>query len=387
MSRRSSYRRSDAISERIESSIAHSLPAKAQSHQSPLWSLSQLLSARETAFQQHSQVYWNYQLEDIGKRLTLDRMFLDRYHRIQECQRFEVCEVHPEREVVFLGDRSGTIVLYKYGEEEGNLTNIWSEAFTQHISGIKVHPVDDTKLICSSFDGNVKLFDVESVFGDDGVTLIQSKEFAEIRSMDCLCDGRGICAADKAGNLYIASTDAVVCHTISQKRLVDIACHPLDSNIFITAQEAPKKISAWDARMIGAGPYSSFETPRIVKALQFSKDGNYLLATCLDDFIYTFSDISDLSSPRCRIRHTNSTGKWIADFQPGFHPLWEDVFAIGQVVGNSNSIKLLSADSGRSIMNLEDPAIASVTSLTCFHPKLHHLISVSYTKIGLWKML
>lgn len=301
---------------------------------------------------------------------------------------------HPQTDVLLycVGDKAGNLSIINYSETKRAVDNIGpdyeptifsSSPHSGTISSIKFSTSDACKMYTSSYDGSVRLMDLEKqqfseVFVHPDETWLTCIEFE--------ADFRGFYFSDGLGFLgYKDLREAPEKANYSQfsaKKLNTVSLHPTSSNYLLTCGLA-RKVELFDVRMSLRGkkkvneeellPVVSYEQhSKSVNSAYWTSNGNNFITTSYDDTVkswpspITANGISNDSEPSGihSVRHNNRTGKWVTNFKATPHPYLPLV-----VIGNmARIVDIYHASTMQSIAVLKDSALTAVPAVNSFHP-------------------
>jgi WD40 repeat protein len=211
-----------------------------------------------------------------------------------------------------------------------------------------------------------------------------------------------ILAGDETGRLLLrdlrVNIDLTQSYNLHLKKTSNVCVHPRNSNLLVTSCNIYEKgsgsqVCSFDMRKLESSsnpqPFQQIQYNKVVKAMKFSANGEYLLTTSYDDYVRVYRSSSAAIIPEeiCKFSHVNQVGLWVSDFKPTFHPENSDLFLIGNV--RQHGVSLFSIKHNREVANLADPnAVTGVQSLAeiaggCYDNN-PPLITTSYGKAFLW---
>jgi WD40 repeat protein len=303
----------------------------------------------------------NLVLEDVSTKVCPDRIYSI------------TCHPSPNTLIVCAGDKQGNLGIWNVDQYSGSMTttngdddandNNGVHLFKPHSSVIStlIWNTSGTSLLSSSYDGSVRLFDIESqVFEEvfatyDNDTMYKDKigygtdqgYNSWIQSMEL--DHRvesGKCfylSTSEGGVMHIDLRAAAAATTttnkggkltfntvLSERKINTISLHP-DGNIMATAG-LTGIVQLWDVRKMEvkkdkAKPVAWHDAGRSINSAYFSPSGRRLLTTTQSNKLEIFDDAHLLATtkgvlmtPKTSIRHDNQTGRWLSTLLARWHP-------------------------------------------------------------------
>ncbi|RZC73656.1 hypothetical protein C5167_049136 [Papaver somniferum] len=262
------------------------------------------------------------------------------------------------RSIVVAGNKAGSLALWdmdadlKEDKEEqiGNYDGIYLyDPHTAPISGIVIQPFSLSKVYTSSYDGCIRLMDVEKeafdmlYSSDDAIFCLsphpneaKSVYFGEAQGMINVWD-------ERAGK----SSSSCILH---DQRINTIDFHPENTNCMATSS-SDGTACIWDLRNITANRPESLKMvdhKKAVHSAYFSPSGNCLATTSANDKVglirgTNFMDIS-------MVQHNNQVGRWIPSFRAIWG--WNDSYLF---IGNMKRGVDVISTAYRKMVTLESP--------------------------------
>ncbi|KAJ0989531.1 hypothetical protein J5N97_007887 [Dioscorea zingiberensis] len=216
-----------------------------------------------------------------------------------------------EQVVISAGDKVGNVGFWDVGKGPDGVY-----VYRPHsgpVSGISVHPFAATKIFTSSYDGLIRLMDVEAetfnmIYGSDFQIFSISQVPNDHNSLYC-GEGTGILTAwdDRAGKVSGS-------WELHEDRINTVDFNPEDTNLMATSS-TDGTACIWDLRRICKDQPKSLKKVQHLRAVHsafFSPSGSHLATTSIDDKVGLLSgtNFDDLSM----IPHNNQTGRWLSSF-------------------------------------------------------------------------
>lgn len=326
--------------------------------------------------------------------------------------------VHPiaEKVVVFAGDKTGNLGVWDVSKlDSSDINGVYKyEPHSSNIARIDASPLEPTAVYSASYDGSVRLFDVEK---EQFTLAFQAPdEAASVYFTDAnfLLD-QPKCMYVSTSDAYVALLDFRASNRAYQwKRECEIGYrpnsvqqHPTQPHLLVTSERS--SIALYDVRK-GASSSNKAKASGTLKALNMlqghthsvnaayvSPDGQYLVSAGQDNTLRTWRNFTlPGQEADCIVtQHDNHTGRWLSTFRPSFDPKQPHAFALGcmqhprrievfspvsvrdedaALPGVKKGVKRAMKDSGdgtyelRLLYNLQNEWLQSVCSRNAFHP-------------------
>ncbi|OZJ03733.1 hypothetical protein BZG36_04149 [Bifiguratus adelaidae] len=315
-------------------------------------------------------------------------------------ERIYACVFHPspQKVLAIAGDKLGNIGFWDvngFTETTADEDDEESEkepvvyAYQPHartISCLLMNPADSTKLLSSSYDNSIRVFDmqkqsfVEAFVPDDDIEI-------PFCSIDTNREGNTIYFSTQHGEVGFHDTREKLgvfkSYQIAPKKIGCIQLNPIDNNYMVTSCN-DKTVNIWDKRKMISNsrgtdkPISIFSHSHsyAATAAYWSPDGRSIASTGYDDRIKLYSASSEKAFDYANwslgpdIRHDNHTGQWVTMFRATWtgnkraqeHPYF--------VIGNMRRfVDIYSGVTGDLLVQLEDQErISAVPAVNAFHP-------------------
>lgn len=351
----------------------------------------------------------NLSLEDVSTKICPDRIYSI------------TCHPSPNKLVVCAGDKQGNLGIWnvdQFGSKTTNDDDVNNgvHLFKPHRSVISTLTwnTSGTSLLSSSYDGSVRLFDIESqVFEEVFATYNNDSTYKDkigyntdqgynswIQSMEL--DHRFECGKC----FYLSTSEGGVMHidlraatnkggkltfntVLSDRKINTISLHR-DGNIMATAG-LTGIVQLWDVRKVEAGkkdkpkPVAWHDAGRSINSAYFSPSGRRLLTTTQSNKLEIYEDAhlaKGLMTPKTSVRHDNQTGRWLSTFMARWHPstMVGEMFIVGSMQ-KPRCIEIFGQD-GKVLREVRGDALSAVASRCCFHPNADRLIVVGGNSSG-----
>lgn len=330
------------------------------------------------------------------------------------------CHPSPNKLIVCAGDKQGNLGIWNVDQFGGSITNDDDDDANNGVHLFKPHSsvistltwnTSGTSLLSSSYDGSVRLFDVESqVFEEVFATYNNDSTYKDkigyntdqgynswIQSMEL--DHR----FESGKCFYLSTSEGGVMHidlraatnkggkltfnrVLSERKINTISLHP-DGNVMATAG-LTGIVQLWDVRKVEAlkkektKPVAWHDAGRSINSAYFSPSGRRLLTTTQSNKLEIFEDahlVKGLMTPKTSVRHDNQTGRWLSTFMARWHPA-NEMFIVGSMQ-KPRCIEMFGCD-GKVLREVRGDALSAVASRCCFHSNADRLIAVGGNSSG-----
>ncbi|XP_039141561.1 WD repeat-containing protein 76 [Dioscorea cayenensis subsp. rotundata] len=280
--------------------------------------------------------------------------------------------------VVTVGDKAGNVGFWDVGKGRDGVYVYKPHA--SPVSGISVHPFAATKIFTSSYDGFIRLMDVEEetfnmIYASDFEIFSISQVPNDHNSLYC-GEGTGILKAwDERAGKVSGSWE------LHEDRINTIDFNPQNTNSIATSS-TDRTACIWDVRSINKDSPESLKKVQHLRAVHsafFSPSGSCLATTSIDDkvIILSGSDFDDLSM----ILHNNQTGRWLSSFRAIWG--WDDSFLF---IGNMRRAVDVISTSNKTTISLESEHMTSIPCRFSAHPCLKGTMACATAggKVNIW---
>lgn len=322
--------------------------------------------------------------------------------------------------IVCAGDKQGHVGLWNVdsrGEDEHNDTD-GVHLFKPH-SRVVTHLEWNrcgNSLISASYDGSVRLFDLESQkFQEIFATYDDSSEFKTKLGYGvdngyrywtqyfCLdhrsADGKCLFLSTSEGtamHVDLRSKGQLTFHQkLSEKKINSLSLHS-DGNILASAG-LDGAVKLWDIRKFKSSKHASkFATGckpiatqqsggKSINSAFFSASGKSIVSTTQNNYLDLTDDMHKQSGnvkATKKVRHDNHTGRWLSTFMAQWHPTLsnEDLFVVG-CMRRPRTMELYNGQ-GSLLRGIHGEQLTAVCSRCCFHPSEGRLILVGGNSSG-----
>ncbi|KAI3987847.1 hypothetical protein MKX01_020961 [Papaver californicum] len=275
------------------------------------------------------------------------------------------------RSIVVAGNKAGSLAIWdmdadlKDREEEqiGNGDGIYLyDPHTAPISGIVIQPFSLSKVYTSSYDGCIRLMDVEKeafdmLFSSDDAIFCLSPHPHEAKSL-YFGEAQGMIKVwdERAGKSSSSCT-------LHDQRINTIDFHPENTNCMATSS-SDGTACIWDLRNINANRPASLKMvdhKKAVHSAYFSPSGNSLATTSANDKVGLIRgmDFMDISM----VQHNNQVGRWIPSFRAIWG--WDDSYLF---IGNMNRGVDVISTGYRKMVTLESSYMSAIPCRFSAHP-------------------
>jgi WD40 repeat protein len=225
-------------------------------------------------------------------KLTPDRILCSTWHP------------SPRSLILCAGAKYGNLSIYTHSEDEKTV-----HEFNPHETGISAlmfSKIDQTKLYSASYDGSIRLLD------------INSQSFDQMFKHDDLISSMDI----HQHNIYFGNGSGLLFHSdtrqhpdvytqdfeISEKKISSVHINPSNPNYIITAG-LDRTWKLWDLRNI-SDKVNLFEHQhsKSCTSAYFNEDGSHIVSTSYDDTLQVFSFNNSQVKRIHTIKHNNQTG-------------------------------------------------------------------------------
>ncbi|GFS41631.1 similar to DROUGHT SENSITIVE 1 [Actinidia rufa] len=297
--------------------------------------------------------------------------------RIMEVRFFPTVDMN----MIVVGNKWGNVGFWDVDAKEEDGDGIY--LYRPHsgpVSGIAVQPFSMSKVYTSSYDGFIRLMDVEKevfdpIYSTDYAIFSISQRPADVKSL-YFSEGEGFLNIwdERAGKSSIS-------WMLHEDRINTIDFCSENTDIMATSS-TDGTACIWDLRSIDADKPKSLKTvshKRAVHSAYFSPSGSSLATTSVDDTVglLTGANFEDTSM----IHHNNQTGRWISSFRAIWG--WDDSYLfIGHM---KRGIDVISTSTRRNFATLLSPVISAIPCLDAHRYKIGMLAgATSGGQVYMW---
>lgn len=270
--------------------------------------------------------------------------------------------------MVVAGNKYGNLGFWdvKPENEDGDGIHLY-QPHSAPISGISVQPFSLSKMYTSSYDGLLRLMDIEKEVFD--LVYSSSSGSAVFSLSQQPNDANSIYFGEGQGDLNML--DARVGKNLSSWSIHEGRINSIDfssANTNILATSSTDGLAClWDVRKMDvkhpeSNNLQTLNHGRAVHSAYFSPSGSCLATTSLDDSVgvlhgVNFEDV-------LMIRHDNWTNRWISSFRAVWG--WDDTYLY---IGNmKRRVDVLSVTQMKTVYALESPLMSAIPCRYDAHP-------------------
>ncbi|KAI8646624.1 WD40-repeat-containing domain protein [Parasitella parasitica] len=292
--------------------------------------------------------------------------------------RISTCLFHPSQTKILAcaADTEGYIGFWDVNgqEADGDPVTYNHKPHKRTVSDMHFNPVDTSKLLSSSYDGTIQVFDMNTGKFD----ALKTGDDYSFTGFDMTQDGHCIWFTTSDGELGFIDTrtrkNAIV-HKVKDKKVGCVHLNPVHSHLMTLASN-DRTNTIWDVRMWNKSkamePLQSIEHGYSVTSSYWSPNGDILATTAYDNFVRLFNlNENKTLELKTAIKHNCTTGRWVTNLRAR----WNTNKAQGLdnqhlVVGNMNhTLDLISGETGEELASLYDSDhITAIPSVAQFHP-------------------
>ncbi|RCI04733.1 hypothetical protein CU098_000941, partial [Rhizopus stolonifer] len=283
------------------------------------------------------------------------------------------CLFHPSN-VKLLGcavDIEGYLGFWDIDQEKEEEPVVYQyKPHTRTITDLKMDPQDDSKILTSSYDGYIKVFDMNHASFE---TLDLGSTYP-ISSLDIQQDGHLVWFSTMDGDIGYADRrrgGKPTLYSPKDKKIGCIHINPIHHEL-IVAGSNDRTATLWDIRNLKKNnPLWSQEHGYSVTSCYWSPKGNKLATTSYDDHIRLFDlDGHKQLHLKSSITHNNHTGRWVTNFRARWNTNRHHALKYQHlVIGNMKQTLDIFGEDGRELIKLYDEDhITAIPSVSQCHP-------------------
>ncbi|MCL7044486.1 hypothetical protein MKW94_030527 [Papaver nudicaule] len=275
-----------------------------------------------------------------------------------------------DRSIVVAGNKSGSLAIWdmdadlndREEEEIGNEGIYLYDPHTAPISGIAIRPFSLSKIYTSSYDGCVRLMDVEKesfdmLYSSDDAIFCLSPHPHEAKSL-YFGEAQGVMNVwdERAGKPSSSCT-------LHGQRINTIDFH-LENTNYMATSSSDGTACIWDLRSINADQpeyLKMVDHKKAVHSAYFSPSGNCLATTSANDRVGLLRgiDFNDISM----VQHNNQVGRWIPSFRAIWG--WDDLYLF---IGNMQRGVDVISTGYRKMVTLGSSYMSAIPCRFSVHP-------------------
>ncbi|KAL1198612.1 Protein DAMAGED DNA-BINDING 2 [Cardamine amara subsp. amara] len=266
--------------------------------------------------------------------------------------------------MVAAGDVRGSVGFWNLDSENEEDDGIYLfSPHTASVSSLVFQQNSFSRVISSSFDGFIRLMDIDKLVFD----LVYSTDEAIYSLSQRPNDEQSLYFSEGTGMFKIWDLRAGKSFfqwDLHNYRIETIDFNPLNPHVMATSS-LDRTACLWDLRSIGANKPKTLRTvkhSRAVHSAYFSPSGLSLATTSRDNYVGILSG-PNLESTSM-IYHNNQTERWISNFRGVWG--WDDSHIF---IGNlSKKIDVISTELKRTVMALQNPLMKDIPCKIHCHP-------------------
>ncbi|XP_038136731.1 WD repeat-containing protein 76 [Cyprinodon tularosa] len=304
--------------------------------------------------------------EDNVAKVVKDRIFSAAFHPCSSSL------------LMAAGDKWGKVGLWNLGAEWGNDGVLLFEPHSRPVSCMEFSTAHPTQLLSVSYDGSLRCMDIEKAVFDDVYDIDDGLKTFTFMSPDCstLLVGNWfgeVAIVDRRtpGNSHESL------HSLNTKAVRSLSVHPLQMQYFAAAEG--RTVSIYDSRYLKKTNSKAVSHLHghslVINSAYFSPcSGNRVLTSCLDNHIRIYDTSSMTAAPPVlrSLSHDMHTGRWLTKLSAVWDPKKEDCFVVGSMK-RPRRVEVFH-ESGRLLHSFMDDNLATVLSVTAFHPTRNALL-------------
>jgi len=359
-------------------------------------------------------IYNVQNLKSCLDALSLDNIETDVAKVVPDRIYSVACHPHPDSLIVCAGDKKGYVGIWNV-DKLGDIGGV--HLFKPHSGAVSSLSWTSRgqSLLSSSYDGTVRLFDVERQSFKEIFATYSDDDMYKDKLGYGLDHGynswiQSMCVDNRyaSGNLFFLSTSeggvisvdtrfkgsVTFNQTLSERKINTVSLHP-NGNCLATAG-LTGKVLFWDVRKLPSLKSSNDRLPkpiayqsagRSINSAYFSPSGTKMVTTTQSntlDLLESAHTASGVIKPAKSIRHDNQTGRWLSTFMAQWNPNTissnKEIFVVGSMK-KPRTIEVFSSD-GELLREIRGEALTAVASRCCFHPNANKFIVLGGNSSG-----
>ncbi|KAL4181421.1 hypothetical protein AMTRI_Chr12g271160 [Amborella trichopoda] len=263
-----------------------------------------------------------------------------------------------ERSVVVAGGKFGHVGIWDTDQKEEDGVHSYCP-HSAPVSGVVVWPFHLTKIFTSSYDGFIRLMNVEE--GKFDMVYNCNDEIFALSARTC--DSNSLYFAEGQGEFKVwdeRTKGISTSYSLHSQRINSIDFNPENNNMMCTSS-SDGKACIWDLRCIRNDPLQIVKHQRAIHSAFFSPSGKYLATTSFDNKVGLSSgvDFSDVSM----IHHCNETGRWLSSFRAIWG--WDDSYLF--MGSMKRTVDVISVEK-KTITSLDSTYMTAIPCRFASHP-------------------
>jgi len=283
---------------------------------------------------------------------------------------------HPGPKImVAAGDKRGNLGFWRVGSKGENNGVVGFHPHGNVIAGLHFSDVDTNKLYSSSYDGHVRMLDLEKQEFSDVITDSED-EFYDIASVK---GERPLYVSSRGGFVYKIDPREKKSeeYALHDNKIFTLSFNQAKPHEFCTAS-LDRTVRIWDSRKLTekrTKPVFQMVHGLCVTGARYSPDGKYLVS-CNNDCLLRIWNTATIKNkrpngpePNSQVRHDTRTGRWLTKFKCEWDPKQSNVFIVGSM-DRPRCVEIFGVNDDAKasrIMRLRDDYVGSVQSINVFH--------------------
>ncbi|KAH9615274.1 hypothetical protein KSS87_011959 [Heliosperma pusillum] len=268
--------------------------------------------------------------------------------------------------MVVAGNKFGQLGFWdvKPQEENEDVIHVY-RPHTAPLSGVSIHPFSLSKVYTSSYDGSIRLMDMEN----EEFELAHSSSSPLYSIAQQPNNANSVYVGEGDGDLNVVDgrvRESTNSWSLHEKRINTIDFNPSNPNI-MTTSSSDALACLWDLRKMDVKhpertALQSIIHKRAVHSSYFSPSGGSVATTSLDNNIGVFCGVN--FEDKFMIPHDNRTNRWISTFRAIWG--WDDTHLF---VGNmERRVDVLSLSQRKTVYTLSSPLMSAIPCRYDAHP-------------------
>ncbi|KAJ3072606.1 hypothetical protein HDU99_002157, partial [Rhizoclosmatium hyalinum] len=261
------------------------------------------------------------------------------------------------------------------------------------------------KLLLSSYDGSVRLMDIEKQKFED--VFVHPEQDEMISHFDIEQNSSVLWISDGSGSAIcsdLRSPSKTIFH-LSDKKINTIHLNPVNQQ-YLCIGGLDRTVKLFDVRNMKLSGDIQDEAPLIeplmvlphnlsVNAAYWDPKGLDIISTSFDDTLGLWKNVlKKRESGLIKIRHNNQTGRWVQKFKAVW--MGQDACYFGSgtptsqasslVIGNmQRTVDIYSGNNGSQAASLQEISLTAIPAVNVFHPYLPLIASGNASgRMNIW---